>query len=47
MYSPAMSIVSVMRVFARGAMQFAVTPYFRNSRASTRVSERIPPFAAE
>jgi hypothetical protein len=47
MYSAPSAIVEVIRVLARGAMQFAVTPYFRSSRASTRVSERMPPLAAE
>ena len=38
---------SDMRVMAAGAMQFAFTPYFRRAKAALRVSETMPPLAAE
>ena len=47
MNSSAPPTVAVMRVRARGATAFTVTPYFFISRASTSVIDAIPAFAAE
>ena len=44
--SSAPSTVSVMRVRARGAMAFTVTPYLASSRASTIVMDAMPALAA-
>ena len=36
-----------MRLFATGAITFAVTPYLCMPTAALRVSDTMPPFAAE
>ena len=42
----ASGIVAIMRVCARGTMQFAVTPYLPRSRETTFVKPPMPAFAA-